>query len=78
MLDKHLIGRAWMLDDGYSITDIAIWPWVRNLVGFYGTGDRVQIEQFSQVARVLAAFVARPAVQRGLLVPPAPPAPLRA
>ena len=73
VLDKHLIGRAWMLGDDYSITDIAIWPWVRKLVGFYGAGELVQIEQFTQAARVLAAFVARPAVQRGLLVPPAPP-----
>ena len=72
VLDRHLIGRAWMLGDAYSISDIAIWPWVRNLVGFYGAGDLVKFEQFTEVKRVLAAFAARPAVQRGLLVPPAP------
>ena len=75
VLDRHLIGRAWMLGDAYSISDIAIWPWVRNLVGFYGVGELVQIEKFTHVSGVLAEFMARPAVQRGLLVPPAPPAP---
>ena len=75
VLDKHLAGRAWMLGNSYSIADIAIWPWVRNLVGFYGVGELVQIEKFTHVSGVLADFVARPAVQRGLLVPPAPPAP---
>lgn len=78
VLDKHLVGRAWMLGDDYSIADIAVWPWVRNLVGFYGAGDLVQIENFPQVLRVLADFVSRPAVQRGLLVPPAPAVPAAA
>ncbi|EJT84589.1 glutathione S-transferase domain-containing protein [Pseudomonas putida S11] len=31
VLDRHLKGREWMVDE-YSIADIAIFPWVRNLV----------------------------------------------
>ena len=38
-------------------------------MGFYGAGELVEIERFPQVQRVLAAFVERPAVQRGLAVP---------
>jgi GST-like protein len=72
VLDLHLAGRAWMLGDDYSIVDIAVWPWVRALQGFYGAGALLQIGQFTQVLRVLAEFEARPAVQRGLLVPPTP------
>ena len=70
VLDGHLTGRTWMLGDDYSIADIAIFPWVRNLIGFYEAGDLVQFERFKEVQRVLDAFVARPAVQRGLAVPP--------
>ena len=44
-------------------------PWVRNLVGFYGAGELVGIEDFPNVTRALAAFVARPAVVRGLGIP---------
>jgi GST-like protein len=38
-------------------------------VGFYGAGDLVEFDQFKEVQRVLAAFVARPAVARGLAIP---------
>ena len=71
VLDSHLQGRAWVMGDGYSIADIAIFPWVRNLVGFYGAGELVQFDRFANVQRVLDAFVARPAVQRGLAIPAA-------
>ena len=43
--------------------------WVRNLIGLYAAGELVQFEQFQQVKRVLEAFVARPAVARGLTIP---------
>jgi GST-like protein len=72
VLDGHLKGRAWMLGDRYSIADIAIFPWVRNLVGFYGAGELVEFDRFAEVRRVLDAFVARPAVARGLLIPAKP------
>jgi GST-like protein len=45
---------------------------VRNLVGFYGAGDLVGFESFTNVRRALDAFVARPAVQRGLQIPAKP------
>ena len=72
VLDRHLAGRDWILGDAYSIADIATFPWVRNLVGFYGAGELVGFDDFREVGRVLAAFVERPAVQRGLAIPPAP------
>lgn len=69
VLDQHLQGRAWMLGDDYSMADIAIFPWVRNLIGFYAAGELVGYADFKEVDRVLQAFLARPAVQRGLNVP---------
>lgn len=69
VLDRHLQGRDWIMGADYSIADIAIFPWVRNLVGFYGAGELVGFADFPEVARVLAAFVARPAVAKGLLIP---------
>ncbi len=69
VLDKHLKGRAWMLGDEYGIADIAIFPWVRNLAGFYGAGELVGFDEFAEVRRVVDAFAARPAVQRGLDIP---------
>ena len=69
VLDGRLAGRAWIMGDPYTIADMATFPWVRNLIGFYGAGELVGIENFPNVTRVLDTFVARPAVARGLDIP---------
>jgi len=69
VLEQRLTGRTWIMGDDYTIADIATFPWVRNLIGFYGAGELVGIQNFPQVNRALAAFVARPAVVRGLAIP---------
>jgi GST-like protein len=72
VLDAHLADRQWIMGDEYTIADIATFPWIRNLVGFYDAGELVDFAQFTHVQRVLAAFVARPAVVRGLDIPKRP------
>ncbi|MBD2840065.1 glutathione S-transferase N-terminal domain-containing protein [Pseudomonas sp. JM0905a] len=69
VLDQRLEGRSWIMGEQYSIADIAIFPWVRNLIGFYEAGELVQFERFTNVQRVLDAFLSRPAVIRGLGIP---------
>ena len=69
VLDQRLTSRTWIMGDDYTIADIAVFPWVRNLIGFYGAGELVGFDNFPQVSRTLAAFVARPAVVRGLAIP---------
>ena len=69
VLDQRLEGRQWIMGDDYSVADIATFGWVRNLVGFYEAGDLVGYGDFKNVARVLKAFLARPAVERGLNIP---------
>lgn len=69
VLNQRLENRAWVMGDAYTIADIAIFPWVRNLIERYHAGDLVGMQDFAHVTRALAAFVARPAVQRGLTVP---------
>ena len=69
VLEQRLTVRDWVMGSHYTIADMAIFPWVRNLVEFYGAGELVGWGDFPQVQRVLAAFVARPAVQRGLHIP---------
>ncbi|MEX3955307.1 glutathione S-transferase N-terminal domain-containing protein [Trinickia sp. EG282A] len=69
VLEGRLEGRAWIMGDQYTIADMATFPWVRNLVGFYGAGDLVGIANFPNVTRALNEFVARPAVTRGIDIP---------
>ncbi|WP_448682496.1 glutathione binding-like protein [Pseudomonas nicosulfuronedens] len=69
VLDRHLEGRDWIMGERYTIADIATFPWIRNLVGFYEAGELVGFDNFHNVKRVLERFLARPAVQRGLNIP---------
>ena len=69
VLNQRLEGRAWTMGEAYTIADIATFPWVRNLIGFYEAGELVGIQDFSHVRRTLEIFVARPAVAKGLGIP---------
>ncbi|WP_427790026.1 glutathione S-transferase N-terminal domain-containing protein [Brevundimonas diminuta] len=69
VLEGRLKDRQWIMGDDYTIADIAILGWVRNLVEHYGAGDLVGYADFPAVAAWLARGVARPAVQRGLNIP---------
>jgi GST-like protein len=73
VLDKQLEKKTWMIGDQYSIADISIFPWVRNLVTFYEAGELVGFKNFPNVQRVLNAFLDRPAVAAGLNIPATPP-----
>ena len=69
VLNGQLADREWIMGDTYTIADIATFPWVRNLIGFYEAGDLVGMSDFVHVQRALDAFVARPAVIEGLTIP---------
>ena len=72
VLESRLADRDWIMGDAYTIADIAILGWVRNLVGFYGAGDLVDYASLTHVPAWLERGLARPAVQRGLEVPKRP------
>ena len=74
VVERQLEGREWIVGDEYTIADIATFPWINNLIGFYGAGELVGIDEFVNVKRVLQVFLARPAVVRGLQIPKRQPA----
>ena len=69
VLNRRLADRAWIMGDAYGIADIATFPWINNLIGFYEAADLVGITDFPHVVRTLRTFLARPAVARGLKIP---------
>ena len=71
VLEQRLESRPWMMGDEYTIVDISVFPLVRNLIGYYGAADLVEINAFPNVRRTLEVFLARPAVERGLKIPAA-------
>jgi GST-like protein len=70
VLNRQLEHRPWIVGDEYTIADVATFPWISNLLGFYEAGELVGIQDFSHVTRALGSFKARPAVIRGLDIPP--------
>ena len=72
VVDGRLHGRQWIMDDDYTIADISMLGWIRNLIGFYEAGDLVGFDSFKQVGAWLERGLARPAVQRGLNIPKRP------
>jgi len=72
VLEARLAGRQWIMDDDYTIADIASLGWVRNLIGFYGARELVGFDDFANVSGWLDRGLARPAVQRGLEIPKRP------
>jgi GST-like protein len=69
VLDARLDDRTWLMGDDYTIADIATAGWVRNLIGFYEARELVQFHRYAHVAAWLDRALARPAVQRGLVIP---------
>ena len=69
VIDRQLDGREWITGD-YSIADIAIAPWVRNLRTGYEAAELVGLDDFANIGPWVDRFVARPAVERGLNIPP--------
>jgi GST-like protein len=61
-----------MMGDEYTIADIALLGWVRNLIGFYGAREIVAFDSFMHIPAWLERGLARPAVQRGLEIPKRP------
>jgi GST-like protein len=71
VLDERLEGRDWVMGD-YSIADISMLGWVRNLIGFYEARELVGFDSLRNVPAWLERGLARPAVQRGLEIPKRP------
>ena len=69
VLETRLEGRDWIMGDEYTIADISMLGWVRNLIGFYEAGEIVDYASLKNVPVWLERGLARPAVQRGLNIP---------
>jgi len=72
VLEARLADRPFIMGDDYTIADISMVGWVRNLIGFYDAGELVDYASLKAVPAWLERCLARPAVQRGLEIPARP------
>ncbi|KKB13516.1 glutathione S-transferase [Devosia geojensis] len=69
VIETRLEGREWIMGDEFTIADISMIGWVRNLIGFYEAREIVGFDELKNVPGWLARALVRPAVQRGLDIP---------
>ena len=72
VLETRLDGRKWIMGENFTIADIATLGWVRTLKVFYEAGEILGLDNFKNTMAWLDRGLARPAVQRGLNIPPRP------
>jgi GST-like protein len=72
VLETQLDGRKWIMGDDFTIADVSMLGWVRGLVGFYEAGGVTGYDKLKHVPAWLDRCLARPAVERGLNIPPRP------
>jgi len=72
VMETHLAGRRWFMDDDFTIADISMLGWVRNIIGFYEARGLVEFDNLKHVPAWLERSLQRPAVQRGLNIPKRP------
>ncbi|MGB7180511.1 MAG: glutathione-dependent disulfide-bond oxidoreductase [Burkholderiaceae bacterium] len=70
VLDRHLADKQFMCASGYSIADIAIWPWYGRLAlnVVYEAAEFLDTPSYKNVMRWAKEIDVRPAVQRGCMV----------
>jgi GSH-dependent disulfide-bond oxidoreductase len=69
VLEGRLTDRSWIMGDEFTIADISMLGWVRNLIGFYEAGELLDFASLQAIPAWLERGLARPAVQRGLVIP---------
>ena len=65
VLEAQLASHPYVAGDEYSIADIACWPWI-----FAHGWSQLSLADYPALQRWFAVIGERPAVKRGLLVPP--------
>ena len=70
VLDRQLANKRYICGDGYSIADIAIWPWYGALIvnDLYDAQAFLDVKSYQHVERWAEGIAARTAVQRGRMV----------
>src|ERR1700753_2682375 len=66
VMEAHLAGRRWIMDDEYTIADISMLGWVRSLIGFYEARELVDFDGLREVPAWLERGLAPPAGHGGL------------
>ena len=69
VLNKRPEGRDYIMGEDFTIADIATFPWIRVIDGFYGAEKVVGLTDYANVTAYVQRCASRPAVATGLTQP---------
>jgi GST-like protein len=70
VIEDRLEGRQWIMDDDFTIADLSMIGWIRGMILWYEAGPILGWDELRNVPSWLDRAFARPAVERGMNVPP--------
>lgn len=69
VINQQLEKSEYIAGDEYTIADIALWPWLRALAGFYDAGEALELDTFPAIKPWLEKCSRRPASERAKRIP---------
>ena len=69
VINSQLEKSKYIAGDEYTIADIALWPWIKTLDGFYDAADELELDSFTAIGPWLDACFSRPASQKAVNIP---------
>ncbi|MEM8649141.1 MAG: glutathione binding-like protein [Pseudomonadota bacterium] len=69
VMNGQLEKTEYISGDEYTIADIALWPWVRTLGGFYEASEELELEKFEAVNIWYNKCMERPASEKATNIP---------
>jgi len=76
VLDLHLKDKVYLVNNEYTIADMAIFPWIRQLlIGYkhssgHTAASVLSMEKYTNILKWYENILNRPAVQKGITVCP--------
>ncbi len=69
VINAQLEKTEYIVGDEYSIADLALWPWIRTLTGFYDASTELEMSKHSNIDAWYKKCIARPASEKSANIP---------
>ena len=69
VINSQLEKSEYIADGEYTIADLALWPWVRTLGGFYDAAEELELDNYSAIGEWLEKCSSRPASVKAIHIP---------
>ncbi len=69
VINSQLEKSEYLVGDEYTIADLALWPWVRTLNGFYEATEELEMQKYTAIDRWFEKCFSRPASEKATNIP---------